>query len=138
MADATIYEILYTVIQRSYDRTYFCNTPSVGSGNYRREFRFVPGAGRCSTNFLQPSLCPQSNTETILDRAEGGVKLSCLNAIVSSCENAGGTQLRYRWPTRPLWRGKSSISNCVNDMDSINNCIYTFDSFKLPIYYVTL
>lgn len=97
------------------------------------QFYLIPGAAHCGTNSLQPGPYPEDNMEIMINWVENGVKPSRLNATVSSGDYEGETQMLCQWPSRPLWRNKSTF-DCVSDKKSIESWTYEFPAFKVPVY----
>lgn len=97
------------------------------------QFYLVPGAAHCGINTLQPGPYPQNNMEVMIDWVENGVQPARLNATVSSGDYEGETQMLCQFPTRPLWKSKTSF-DCVEDKKSIESWTYEFPAFKVPVY----
>ncbi|KAJ5669789.1 Tannase [Penicillium macrosclerotiorum] len=97
------------------------------------QFYLIPGAAHCGTNSLQPGPYPEDNMATMIDWVENGVQPKRLNATVSSGDYEGEVQKLCQWPSRPLWRNKSTF-DCVYDKKSYESWTYDFPAFKVPVY----
>ncbi|RYC56066.1 hypothetical protein CHU98_g10142 [Xylaria longipes] len=89
----------------------------------------VPGAEHCGSNAAQPGAgWPKTTLQTVIDWVEKGVAPATLNTTGKSISSV------CRWPSRPLWSGNGSSSECVFDQKSVDSWMYTFDAFRFPVY----